>query len=266
MLPIRIGDVPYNVWNDDFSVAYFPRRNSSSILMAVPHDGLIGNDFSGVFKERTKGWKGSDLRVWPIVNDILVQTGRVGFSLAAVRFLMARAYIDGNRRMSSGKDKPRTVVEDRAYEDPRLRSIYEKYHRLIATYLKRSITLHGEYQTLLLDFHGFGRQPSFAPTPGFDVILGTGNRTTVPHSEVDRQLAWHLGLKGYRVFLPEEKPTVPGGDPYNAGYTTRHYSARYRINAVQIEIAPWFRTKEDEVRGKKLATDISEFLVTYLAL
>jgi N-formylglutamate amidohydrolase len=234
--------------------------------MTVPHDGLIGNDFSGVFKERTKGWKGRDLHVWPIVNDILVQTGRDGFSLAAVRLLMARAYVDGNRRMSGGKDEPRTAVEDVAFEDPRLRSIYEKYHRLIATYLERSIALHGEYRTLLLDFHGFGRQPCFAPTPGFDVILGTANRTTVPYREVDRELAWHLERKGYSVFLPEEKSTVPGGNPYSAGYTTRYYSARYKVNAVQIEMAPWFRTQEDTVRRKELAKDMSEFLVTYLAL
>jgi hypothetical protein len=120
--------------------------------------------------------------------------------------------------------------------------------------------------------HGFSKQPEFVYNSGggeyrpFDIILGTANRTTINHGDIDRQLFRFMEMKSYTVFLPTEKPIFPDGDPYSAGHFTRLYAKRYGINTIQVEIAACFRMGENSKdAGEKLAADISEFLSQYYA-
>jgi hypothetical protein len=118
----------------------------------------------------------------------------------------------------------------------------------------------GADRILFIDLHGFGKQPAFAPHEGYDLILGTANRTTINHGEIDRLFAAFMRDKNYIVFLPTEKPIVSSGDPYSAGHITRLYAKRYGINTMQIEISPTFRNREAKELGEKLAADIAGFL------
>jgi N-formylglutamate amidohydrolase len=109
---------------------------------------------------------------------------------------------------------------------------------------------------LLLDFHGFSSEPDHDE---YDIVLGTDNRSTV-FSEVDRQLFEFLESRGYRILLSSKKKIKEDENRYNGGFTICHHSHEFGINAIQIEIARHFRTKEGEKRGKKLSYDLAEFV------
>ncbi|MDB5245492.1 MAG: hypothetical protein JWN90_597 [Parcubacteria group bacterium] len=248
------------VSNENFCVT-LEHREPSRVIISVPHDGLISNDFTGLFMSRAKGVKGRDKHVWPIVQDIVLNALGRTVQVDAVRLLMPRAYIDGNRELPSSDNLDPETQGQTALDDFRLTSVYRRYHGEIARLVQRSIHAFGIDQVLLIDMHGFGKQPDFAPQEGFDLILGTANRVTVPHADVDNRLAYYLRERGYEIFLPGSKPVRPQGDPYSAGHTTRFYAREYGINAIQIETCPKFRSRDGEVYGKQLATDISEFFV-----
>ncbi|MFA6503246.1 MAG: N-formylglutamate amidohydrolase [Candidatus Paceibacterota bacterium] len=241
--------------NENFSVVLSHQR-PSSVILTVPHDGLIANDFSRMFQERQHGWKGRDLYVWPIANEIIQQCLQSEMKVNAVRFLMARAYVDANREMLD-----QDMIGQTALEDRRLTGIYRHYHSEISRLLELSLEAFGDDKVLLIDLHGFGKQPEFAPPKGYDLILGTANRTTIRYGEIDRIFAQSMRNCGYRVFLPSEKSVVPNkSDPYSAGHTTRWYSKQFGINTLQIEISSRFRNKESKKLGEQLAVDIAGFL------
>lgn len=245
--------------NKNFSVV-LSHPKPSRVILSVPHDGLIPNDFSGLFKERTRGPKVRDVHVWPIANDIVQNCLQLGMTVDAIRFLMSRAYVDANREMSGEPNLAPDTLGQTALDDPRLTIVYEHYHRELDRLIRMSVRRHGAENILLLDLHGFGKQPAFAPSKGYDLFLGTANRTTIHHDEIDHVFAGFMTDRGYSVFLPSEKPIFPGGDPYSAGHITRLYAKKYDINAMQIEICSAFRQRENKERGKKLTADTAEFL------
>ena len=54
---------------------------------------------------------------------------------------------------------------------------------------------------------------------------------------------------------------MPGKiDQMSGQFTAAHYSNKYKINTIQIEIHSKFRVREGEKIGKQLANDFSEFL------
>lgn len=244
--------------NENFSVTY-AHAVPSKVVISVPHDGLIKEDFARLFIPRTYGWKGRDKYVWPIVNDILVHATQLKRPVDAVRFLMSRAFIDANREIKGDDNVDPDTAGQIAFDDPKLARVYGHYHEQITYLLRRSISTHGEEQMLFIDMHGFGKQPTFAPRGGYDLILGTANRTTVPFGEVDKEFAAFMEAKGYTVFLPTETPVSPNGDPYSAGHITRLYAKKFGINALQIEIDAKFRQLENKDLGQKLAADMAEF-------
>jgi len=244
--------------NENFSIV-LSHQKPSRVIIAVPHDGLIANDFTGAFRTRTSGIMGRDAHVWPIANDMVWVAARRGASVDAVRFLLPRAYADANRAL---RGEPNTDPDTRgqiALEDNRLITLYRHYRAQLCRLVERSIETFGREQVLFIDLHGFGRQPLKAPPGGYDLILGTAYRTTIPYGDVDLVLGTFAEERGYTVFIPNSSPSFLGGDPYSAGHTTRWFAQRYKINAIQVEIAHKFRLKENTELGKKLALDIAEF-------
>ncbi|MEK7593603.1 MAG: N-formylglutamate amidohydrolase [Patescibacteria group bacterium] len=245
--------------NHNFSIV-LSHPSPSRVILAVPHDGLISNDFSGMFQARTSGLKGRDTHVWPVANDIVQKALQLGTRIDTVRFLMARAYVDANREMPDESNLDPDTCGQTALDDLLLSSVYQSYHSELCRLVERSMQTFDVEQILFIDLHGFGRQPKIAPPEGYDLILGTANRTTIYHGEVDRTFVRFMEECGYSVFLPGEQPIVPKGDPFSAGHTTRWYAKRYGINAIQIEIFSTFRRREGQAQGEKLATDIAKFL------
>lgn len=227
----------------------FRHNEAPKAVLSVPHDGQITNDLC-LFSQRQSGIHGRDAHVWPIVSDVIARSSEQGVPVDAIRFLMPRAYVDANR--SHGE----------ALDDERLAETYHCYHCLLKESVERSQEAHGN-AGVLLDMHGFGTQPDYAPSEGYDVILGTSYRKTVGESDIDRRFHVFLTERGYRVFLPSEQPVNPtGGDRLSGQFTVNHYASTYGIPSVQVEIAPKFRSRETQHDGERLAVDIADFLTT----
>lgn len=224
----------------------------SRVTISVPHDRAFSpHDLSGFLEKRKKGVRGRDPHVWSVVKDIMIAV-----PANAVRGTFPRDFVDYNRGFIAVNYYPLTQPEaEMALEDNRLYPVYRQYHAAIESLLRDSIERWGREKCLLLDFHGFSKQPPYGQ---FDVILGTGNRRTVG-SEVDRELAEALRSKGYSVFLPEDEGRGPLEDIYSADYTTRHYH-ELGVDTIQVEIAKPFRTREGKQKGIDLSRVLSEFI------
>jgi N-formylglutamate amidohydrolase len=249
-----------SISTENFSLV-LSHQKPARVILAVPHDGFIANDLTGLFISRKRGIKGRDAHVWPIVNDIVQRCLANGVRVDAVRLLVPRAYIDGNREAPTGTNLDPDTLGQTAFDDPQLAATYWHYHGKLGRLVERSITAYGAEQVLFIDLHGFGKQPSFAPAGGYGLIFGTANRSTIHHGVVDREFAEFMEVRNHAVFLPGEVPIRPEGDPYSAGHTTRWYANRYGINAIQIETCPAYRRREGELQGKKLAADLAEFFI-----
>lgn len=248
------------VVNENFTLA-LTHREPARVIVSVPHDGLIGNDFTGVFEPRRNGIHGRDANVWPLINDIVMACAGQGCRIHAYRLLMPRAYIDGNRPLPHTHVYDESVRRETALDDPVLKEVYEHYHSQLANALTEAVQTYGRENVLFLDMHGFRRQPDIAPPRGYDVILGTGNRTTILHGEPDCALAATLRSSGFSVFLPDTVPVHPRGDPYSAGHNTRYYAQEYTVNAIQVEMHSSFRRKECGARGTALAHAFVRYLI-----
>lgn len=224
---------------EENGVWVFERERLPRVIVTVPHDGLMEKDFAGLFEKRRRGISVRDINVWPIVRDVLMIV-----SADVVRGMIPRCLLDYNRS------------EEEALEDERWLESYNAYHSAIAGLVRCMVEQHGESECLLLDFHGFTDQPNYGE---YDIILGTGNCTTV-FSEVDKQLFEFLRNRKYQVFFPKKERVGGSEDEYNGGFTIRHYAKKFGINAIQLEISKIFRTKEGEGRGKILASDLADFI------
>lgn len=116
---------------------------------------------------------------------------------------------------------------------------------------------------LHLDIHGFAPGPR---NEMYDLVLGTGHRSTVGDTDADRMFAAHMEALGYSVYLPTEEPTE--GEVFAANHPGTLVQ-RFRslglqnIASVQIEINARFRTNEGLALGKKLARDIGSFCLAW---
>lgn len=267
---MRTGISGLSISNQNFTVV-LSHAQPSRVIISVPHDCLATNDFMNLFQSREGGAIVRDLHVWPIVNDIVYHCLQSGVTVDALRFLMSRAYVDVNRERSGEENFCQDTLGSTGFDDPNLAIVYDQYHDALERLIDRSVHEYGAENILLLDMHGFSKQPPFIHDGGgvdsyssFDLILGTASRTSINHGDIDRQFASFMAKKNYAVFLPEEKPILAGGDPYSAGHITRLYAKKYGINAMQIEISSAFRRvdirKDARERGIKLAKDIAEFL------
>lgn len=242
-------------------------KEPALVVISIPHD-VIPN-FAWADQPREYGVRGGDKNVWLIAKDILFGNDNLVIPKFAsvVKGNVPRGMVDYNRAWPEGinyypnsKERPETALDN-----PQYAFAYQYYHDWIAALLEESIHHYGQKRCLLIDLHGFSKQPPYAPEQGYDLILGTGNRQTILHENIDQQLGEFMRVRGYQVFVPREESVVAGQeDRYNAGFTTHHYSERYRINAVQIETEMRFRRLEkgSEV-GPKLSQDLALFLEEY---
>lgn len=246
---MNLGDYK---WINQYFTWTFETNVSSPVIISVPHDkGFLAENFSGFFEPRKNGILGNDGHTWEIVRDIMMNA-RVN----AVRGVFPRHFLDYNRSPNGDNLNPLSKRNsETAYEDERLKIFYDYYHSEISRLVKKAIKAYGRENCLLIDFHGFGAQP---PCGEFDIILGTGNRTTVK-SGIDKSIAHFLSEKGYKIFLPTEDYDECR---YKGGFTIHYYSQKFKIDAILMETAQRFRLLENKELGIQLSKDIAEFLKT----
>ena len=224
----------------------FQAKIDSPIIITIPHDQAISpNNIVGLFEPREKGIKRPDCHVWDIVRDILI----AGVQVNVVRGLLPRAYMDYSRPAISN------THSSSAYNDSRLACFYESYHQAIDDLIVRSVRIFGSHKCLLIDLHGFSKQPDYGE---YDLILGTGNRNTIS-SDVDQELARFFLESGYGVFLPKEYSVYPK-EKYATGFTIRRCNKRFGIDAILIEIARKFRIAQNKNLGQKLSNNFAQYL------
>jgi N-formylglutamate amidohydrolase len=231
----------------DASTIRFQSKSTAPVIITVPHDPISRiSDWQGFLQTREKGVvKGLEEYLWPIIRDIILRTGRV----SVVRGTFPRRLIDYNRS-SYDANGP-------ALNDQQLQHFYSNYHGIIEVFIERAMKVYGSNRCLLLDMHGFKKQPFKGVN--YDIILGTNHRKTIRFGiDVDKQLAFFLKRRGYSVYSPTEKKVR--GEKYTGAFTVTHYAEKYRINAIQIEIARKFRTKAGRDLGIKLSEDLTDFI------
>ncbi len=238
----------YSVSVSDY-VQVLESRTPSKVLITIPHDGLHGFELEPFLTPRKQGVLLHDRGVWPIARDMLELCG-----VNVIRGLMSRHYLDYNRR------------EADAFESLQFQASYQMYHGRVFHLLRHMQQRFGSEELLLLDLHGFGTQPSCAPRDGYDLVLGTGNRSTISYGEPDRVLANHLKERGYEVFLPTTVAQRPPADPFNGGFTVRTIARELGVNAIQIEIASRFRHLNSAMLGTRLSHDLGMFLAEHYAI
>lgn len=225
---------------DTFVYAFL---TESPVLLTVPHDGMAARNFKSFLPHRNNDITLHDWATWSIVSDMLDAC-----DANVVRGMLPRTIVDYNRSPAE------------AFEHTQASDSYSAYHALIGRALSSMRQTHPEDRILLLDVHGFVKQPVYAPEGGYDIILGTGNRSTIAHGEPDRELSDFLIKLGYQVFLPSASPVRPEGDVLNGRYTVRHWSRKLRVNCIQLEIARQFRERDAKELGQKLAIDLATFI------
>ncbi len=243
----------YVIGQRDFVLTLDPVAGMWPVTLSVPHDTLSGYELQGLVPERARGVRGKDKLVWPVVRDVVIQT-----PAAVVRGLLPRSICDYNRAEPPGVcyDFYGSREPDAAYESPAVAVLWRAYHEAISRRL--TLARRAGLRPLLLDMHGFGRP---APYGEFDLILGTGNRASVG-SDVDLRLGEHLSRAGYRVFVPKERPRVPGVDDYlDAEHTVRWHAVSDGVDAIQIELSRRFRVPEAGAEGRRLSACLAEFLI-----
>ena len=246
-------DTEYKVENKHWSVHLTPEEKSP-VIISVPHDCLTTSQMSVIRQVRPDGIRTRDIHTWSIAKHIATIV-----PINTVRQLMCRTILDCNRGVPNDP-KMKDQEIGLAYTDPRVADVYKYYHWVLMSMLRESLVEFGKENTLLIDLHGFTKQPEYAPEGGYDLILGTANRSTIYHDNVDVQLYELMTESGYKVFLPKETPHTDKPDKCDGGHTVRFYSERLGINAIQIEVSRKFRRKGESSELLKLAEVLALFV------
>lgn len=160
----------------------FVRRGTLPVLLSVPHDGTL-DSIGGVPLALYSGSKPRDFAVRPVARDIFIHILR------------------------SSRKSPDLLIQrvHRSFISSQIQSYFE--NKVINFLSEPTSSYRGEMgKVLLIDLHGFTKQPEFGE---FDLILGTGHRQTVGESSVDYDFSSFMMDRGYRVYVPSEKP-IPG--------------------------------------------------------
>jgi len=135
--------------------------------------------------------------------------------------------------------------------------ITEFYNDIVMKTLKSSIY---QKNLLFIDLHGCTKQPYFGT---YDLIAGTAHRRTVKESTLDYDLEAFLTQRGYKVYIPSVIPKE--GEVWGATLERTLMQKMLRANlphvvGMQIEIARWFRTPEDNgiAKGTKLSSNLAD--------
>jgi len=232
----------YTIHQNDFLLTLRPAW-ISPVTISIPHDTLPSEELEGLVPQRVHGVKGRDIRVWPIVRDIATIA-----PVNIVRGFLPRSLCDLNRSY------------DEAFELDMVGTYWERYHWTIRMFLMQAE--RAGYCPLLLDFHGFTRQPPYGE---FDVILATRNRTSIT-GEIDHRLGASLRANGFRTFVPQTSPQIPGReDLWDADYTVDAVK-ELGFNAMQIEVAAWLRSADSIEAGRRLSRAFASFITEEFSL
>jgi hypothetical protein len=184
----------------NFGITFVPSVAPPRVFITVQHDGLSRHVFESIYENRTSGTEPDSRTLLLAMRLFRAAAPHVG----VIYSLFPRRILETN------------VPPDEAYRDPALGPLYDSYHQEVERYLKAAVRAHGS--CTLLDLHGFSSagQPYYAPPGGYDVILGTGNRSTVPHHELvtgvlndlDYRVRDALTEAGLAVFCPEWEPLL----------------------------------------------------------
>jgi N-formylglutamate amidohydrolase len=251
----KLVTTAYRIGMKDFVLTVDPLTGPAAVTISIPHDTLGNQTFGKLVPARLGGVQVRDRAVWAMARDVAAEA-----QVNLVRGLLPRAICDYNRARPPGISYSRYEAHDGtpAYDLDAVGPFWQAYHGAIWERLR--LARERGLTPLLLDFHGFTR-PS--PLGHFDVILGTGNRSSV-NTDVDRQLGEHLRGCGYTVFVPETEPVVPGQDDYmDAEHTTLSVGKNGLADAIQVEIFRDFRVAGAEGRGRQLASDLAVFIARY---
>ncbi len=252
----------HRVINENFTEIWQAKK-PSRIVITIPHDGIPNYKWPDKKRDRRKGVIGGDPLVWLIAKDILFGSGRLKIReyVSVVKGNIPRGVVDLNRRWPRPQSYYKGQRAQLALENPRYAVVYRQYHGSIKRLLSESIESYDREGCLLVDLHGFSKQPDYAPKNGYDLILGTGNRTSIYYGDIDLTMGEYLQSKGYQVFIPGDKSAShQKEDLYAAEFTTRYYAEKFKINAVQIETAHEFRDKKLGIKiGPQLSRDLTSF-------
>ncbi len=113
---------------------------------------------------------------------------------------------------------------------------------------------------IYIDLHGCTRQPDFGT---YDLIAGTDNRKTVKESNIDYQIGEFMQKRGISMYIPQETPRA--GEIWGAKLERTLMQKMLRADlphvvGMQIEIARWFRTPEDNgiEKGRMLSSHLAD--------
>lgn len=238
--------------NNQLSDFIFVKKGNSPIILTAPHGGKLSVE--GV-PERKQGEKLRDVYTYELtlaISKALYNiTGAYPYVVAAG---ISRKYIDANRPAK------------KAYEDERVKSIYDSYHSYIKQFI---IELKKQFQNpLLLDIHGQGSDNEI-------IFRGTQNKMTVTslltkynHEGLlgSSSIIGILAAQGYKMFPPVSEIQQKEHTSFDGGFTVRTYGSHTKngIDAIQLEFGWNFRTLENiNTTAKDLATAIATFYKEY---
>lgn len=241
----------------DFVEVIKPQGQCGPVTISVPHNGLRLETLGRRLPRRSGITARGDGATWAIARDVAAMA-----NVAVVRGLLPRICCDYNR----DEPEPNQSMQDpaeRAFDDWSVSPWWRAYHGQVTASLLAA-RARG-LQPLLIDMHGFSAQRAPREFQNYDIILGTGNRTTVAADE-DLFLGEFLANRGYKVFVPRIHPVVCQGDHLNGRYTVRSVFRQLGVSAIQFEIERRFRVNGAGVIGRKLAGDLADFTQALLAL
>lgn len=230
-------------------------RGTVPIVLSVPHDG----------SQRTLG----DIPLQPPATIVSNQRKRD----TGMRYMLADIR-GGMIEKSNSRSAPTTFLlhTRRAFRTPEIQAYFVQ--QVVQTLRYLSGGSHTR-MPLFLDLHGFCQQPGFGDDDGepFDIILGTGHRRYVRSTNLDEVFGSFLRERGYHVYIPGDHPRegelfMAYEEPQEGQFlplTQIVHEAGLPTIQMQVEIAPKFRIHQEDstVNGRKLASDITDFLLRY---
>ncbi len=209
---------PCDVIHYNFGLVFHP-GGRPRVVITVQHNGISTTAFEGIFTPMNDGGL-ADMNVLPIVMELYRKAYP---NVVVVWNQFPRKFLDTNRDKD---DIPKEIycredVFNVPYNDERLAKYYETFYQEIGFLLRNASaefleTMNQNKKGFLLDLHGFRKQPAYAPSAGYDVILGTRNRGTIlSHqarlsvikvADLDYSIRDSLKQSGLSVFCPEFEP------------------------------------------------------------
>lgn len=204
---------------------------SLPIVITIPHDGDL-SELGGVQLPYQLSQGKRDLAVRKIGYEI--------YNFMAMRFGKTPIFINQlvhRRRMT-----------------PQIAQFYDD---TVIEVLKSSIY---QKNLLFIDLHGCTKQPYFGT---YDLIAGTDHRKTVKNSTLDYDIEAFLTQRGYSIYIPSAIPKA--GEVWGATLERTLMQKMLRADlphvvGIQIEIARWFRTPEENsiAKGTMLSSNLAD--------